>query len=238
MSEGKSELPPWQQIMEGVNSFILNSVLGREGSVFIGNAWQVLLEKAPIEKRKTREGWKQPGWQQTPAGLPDSCRYMPETTDRQGYVTSGLEKLTRNPAFFGVCNDFAWVVTSALVTRRFTGKYSKQAALLPSGTRVEVFGITGIHQDKHLFTVVNRARDGEENDYKTWGPDCYVIDQWYALQTATQPVKFLVEGPFYDTEFVAWWDATVPGTRISNAPSGKPQSNSFKAMNEFVAGEF
>ena len=73
---------------------------------------------------------------------------MPETQKHQEYVRDGLAKLA-NKTFFGVCNDFTWVVTSLLVTGKFTGKYFNQAALLPRGNRVEVLrGIVGIHEDR------------------------------------------------------------------------------------------
>jgi hypothetical protein len=237
VAEGSLERPAWEQIMLGVNYFISNSVLAREGSVFIANAWQTLLGNAPTEKRKTRDEWKPKDWKPTPGKLPDGCDLMPETQNHQKYVADGLAKLA-NKTFFGVCNDFTWVVTSALVTGKFTGKYLNQAALLPRGTRVEVFGILGFHEDKHLFTVVNRDPNSDAASYHTWGPDCYVVDQWYALQTATKPVKSLTDGPFYDPEFIKWWNATVPGTRKSNAPDQKLQSNFFKSMNVFTAGEY
>jgi hypothetical protein len=66
-----------------------------------------------------------------------------------------------------------------------------------------------------------------------------VVDQWYALQTDTSPVKALTQGPHYDAEFIAWWNATVPGNKTSVEPDqkGKLLKNSFKPQLEFEAGE-
>jgi len=180
---------------------------------------------------------KPPGWK--PTGVPmkmDTCNYLPGTANWQGYIRDGLAKLT-NTTFYGVCNDFTWVVTSVLVTSKFTGKLFKQQPLLPKGTRVEVYGIIGTQEGKHMFTVVNRAADSKEGEYATWGPDCFVVDQWYALQTGTRPVKTLAQGPLYDAVFIDWWNATVPGTRPSKE-EGKTLSNSFKPQMEFRAGDY
>jgi hypothetical protein len=226
--------------MGSIDALITGSVLGKPGSVFIDNAWDVLLAKVPEQRRKTRANWKMPGFQLTPSGLPDSCTYLPGTMDRAGYVRDGVAKFTKNKTFYGVCNDFTWVVTSVLVTKRFTGTvYNKQPPLLPAGTRVEVYGIVPNQDAKHLFTVVNRSRGSDENNFTTWGQNCFVVDQWYALQTETSPVKTLTQGPYYDDEFITWWNATVPGSKTSVAPGkeGTPLPNSFKPQMEFAAGE-
>jgi hypothetical protein len=65
------------------------------------------------------------------------------------------------------------------------------------------------------------------------------VDQWYALQTETSPVKALALGPYYDADFIAWWNDTVPGNKTSVEPEkkNKPLKNSFKPQMEFAAGE-
>jgi hypothetical protein len=63
------------------------------------------------------------------------------------------------------------------------------------------------------------------------------VDQWYALQTGTKPVKFLTEGPCFDQVFIQWWNDTVPGTKPGKMP-GTYISNKFQSQMKFVTGEF
>lgn len=222
-------------IMGTINDFIDGCVLGKPGAVFIDNAWETLLQLAPAEKRKTREEWKQ-AVQKGVRPATDKCRYLPGDPDRIGYIRDGLAQL-KKPTFYGVCNDFAWAVTSLLVATKYPAPFSKQLPLLPTGMRVEVYGIVGTQDAKHMFTVVNRAADSEEGNYRTWGPECFVVDQWYALQTGTKPVKFLTEGPCFDQVFIQWWNDTVPGTKPGKMP-GTYISNKFQSQMKFVTGEF
>jgi hypothetical protein len=221
-------------IMGTINDFISDSVLGRPGSVFIDNAWEALLLLAPAEQRKSRADWK-PASQGVKPAL-DSCKYLPTDPDRQGYVRGGIAKL-KNSAFYGVCNDFAWVVTSLLVATKYPAPLNKKKALLPAGTRVELYGIVGTQEAKHMFTVVNRAADSDQGNYREWGPECFVVDQWYALQTGTSPVKSLVEGPGFDPVFIKWWNDIVPGTKPGKMPY-TTISNRFASQRAFKTGEF
>jgi hypothetical protein len=222
-------------IMGTINDFIGGCVLGRPGSVFIGNPWEVLLQLAPAEQRKSKDDWKQPPGKSVNLTM-DTCTYLTGNTDRIGYIRDGRAKL-KNQAFYGVCNDFAWAVTSLLVATKYPAPFSKQPALLPNGTRVEVYGIVGTQEAKHMFTVVGRAADSDPGKYQTWGPDCFVVDQWYALQTGTLPVKRLSAGPCYDPAFIQWWDSTVPGTKPGKMPYTFI-SNKFAPQMEFRTGEF
>jgi hypothetical protein len=111
------------------------------------------------------------------------------------------------------------------------------APLLPEGTRVELYGIVGIQEDKHLFTVVNRPVDSPPTDFRSWGRGCFVVDQWYGLQSATPAVKSfhpdddLPDEGFYDTTFIAWWEVVLAKVLKTSGATNKlaPQA-------EFAAG--
>src|SRR5215471_2383758 len=84
MAESHLQVAPQENDLTKINDFISGSVLGRTGSVFIDNAWDQLLEKAPGQP-KTRTDWKPPGWK--PTGVPmkmDTCNYLPGTANWQG----------------------------------------------------------------------------------------------------------------------------------------------------------
>ncbi|HMA45963.1 MAG TPA: hypothetical protein VKP11_01930 [Frankiaceae bacterium] len=221
--------------MRKVDETVRGSVLGKPGSVFIDNAWMDLLAKAPKGRPKTREEWRPP--KSGSKGL-DSCPYLPTqladaSPQRKDYLAEGLKKLA-GTSFYGVCNDFAWVVTSLLVAP----KSSAGGPLLPAGTPVELYGIVGRQEDKHLFTVVNRAAGSDPSDHSTWGRDCFVVDQWYALQTGTAPVKSLADGPYHDREFLEWWTATLTKTFLFYPKGGgkETRTNHLEPQARFAAG--
>jgi hypothetical protein len=224
------QLPP---IMTSVCTMINASCLGTPGSCFIDNAWDVLLAMAP--QARTRDQWKAPAGV---GGRPamDSCRYLPTDPDRVGYVRDGLAKL-KKASFYGVCNDYAWVVASMLAATKYPPPLKAYGALLPLGVRVEVYGIVGNQDAKHMFVVVGRALGSTAGDTQTWGPGCFVVDQWYALQTGTQPVKCLdPNSAHYDAAFVTWWGNTVPGSKRNAFKELIP--NRFAAQMDFRTGEF
>ncbi|WP_322761862.1 hypothetical protein [Frankia sp. Cr2] len=237
------EAAVWSVVMDQVHAFIQNSTLGTPGKVFIDNAFADLLKLAPEGQRKTKNEWKPPGWK--PTGQPmvmNSCTYFPATNNRAGYIGDGVSMFINAKSFYGVCNDFAWVVTSILVTSRFTGRLNSQSALLPPGTQVEVYGIEGQQDAKHVFTVVNRnvkrhpERDTDmtEGDFTRWGDTCFVVDQWYGLQTGTSPVKSFTPGPYYDKDFIDWWTTLLAKTN----PEGTKKLNKLQSKASFTAGEF
>ena len=224
-------------VMGPICTFISGTVLGTPGSVFIANAWDVLLQMAPGAP-KSKDDWKAPMDQYKNRPTPTDCTFVTlnSNRDRLDYVRGGLGQL-KNKTFYGVCNGFTWVTTSILVATKYPAPFKNQTALLPSGTRVETYGIKGIKAEEHMFTVVNRALGSDDGDYRTWGTDCFAVDQWYALQTGTHPVKALTAGTFYDAAFIQWWNRTVPGTRPAKMP-GSFMSNKFVSMFEFHTGEF
>jgi hypothetical protein len=97
----------------------------------------------------------------------------------------------------GVCTMFA---CAAL------GHLARNPDLLDPGSVVELFKYEG-DQGGHAFIVVNRA--GTPDDVDSWGPQCYVIDPWYARHRITPPgtnaVKDMTAGTaFHDPAFVAF----------------------------------
>jgi len=228
--------PDWQKIMSTIVAVIESSVLGRT-TAFVYNSWPVLLAKAPVPG-KTREQWRPA--KELNKEL-DSCPII--VTDINGgkllekdYVLGGLEKFAKNKLFYGVCNDFAWVVTSVVAAKKTKGR---EGPLLPPGTRVEVYSIVGRQDDKHLFTVVNRKSGSDERDYTTWGDDCFVVDQWYALQTVTSPVKSFV-GEHMDPVFLTWLKSTLAQTYLVSLSTGEriQSSPTLKSQASLLAGKY
>ncbi|WP_261555651.1 hypothetical protein [Frankia tisae] len=177
----------------------------------------------------------------------DTCNYLPESIGPGGrartrYLTEGLAKLEKDPTtgfFYSVCNDFAWAVNAALVTTAFKRPALKvYAPLLPEGTRVELYGIVGMHSDKHLFTVVNRPVDSSPANFRAWGRGCFVVDQRYGRQAMTPAVKSfdpqddLPGTGFYDPAFISWWDELL--AKVLPASGG---GNKLALQAEFTAGQ-
>ncbi|MEV4164630.1 hypothetical protein [Nonomuraea dietziae] len=97
----------------------------------------------------------------------------------------------------GVCTMFACAVL---------GHLARNHNLLDPGSVVELFKYEG-DQGGHAFIVVNRQ--GTPDDVDSWGPQCYVIDPWYARHRITAPgtnaVKDMTAGTaFHDPAFVAF----------------------------------
>jgi hypothetical protein len=192
------------EVLRKIAITIQESVLGGD-SVYINNPFDDLLKKAPEGRGRTKAQWKPP----SSAHLTlDTCPYLPgdqmSNDIKRDFVISGKAKFEKNKYFWGVCNDFSWVCTSILTAKKVKG----QGALLPPNCRVEWYGWKGISSFDHLFTVVNRAEGSANGNWSTWGYDCFVVDQWYALQTCTHPVKTLNNqaSEFYDKLFLEWWE--------------------------------
>ncbi|EIV96213.1 hypothetical protein [Frankia sp. QA3] len=244
MAETNLEQFSWPETIRRVNEAIKISVLGANS--YIQNAFPAVLEKAPEGHRRTREQLKAPGWKSLKPPAMDTCQYLPASiapggNARARYLAEGLAKFEKNPKdqfFYGVCNDFAWAVNGALVATTFKRPELKvYAPLLPAGTRVELYGIVGLHEDKHLFTVVNRPADSSPTDFRTWGRGCFVVDQWYGLQTTTPAVKSfdphddLPGEGFHDLTFIGWWNEVLAKVQPKSGIGNKlaPQA-------EFSAG--
>ncbi|GAA2698203.1 hypothetical protein [Nonomuraea recticatena] len=111
------------------------------------------------------------------------------------YLKHGAESIKDFSS--GVCTMFA---CAAL------GHLARNHNLLDPGSVVELFKYDG-GQGGHAFIVVNRA--GTPDDVDSWGPQCYVIDPWYARHRITAPgtnaVKDMTAGTaFHDPAFVAF----------------------------------
>jgi hypothetical protein len=157
-----------------------------------------------------------------------------QAVKRREYLKWGNDRLTKKEpfvakhVFYGVCDDFAVLQAALLVN-------GNQKDLLPPGTVVEVCGTTS-KKDGHTFVVVSRqgaggiVPGGKIGAPATWGTQCFVLDQWYALQKSDRAVKsFNPQNAFYDKNFVTWlgelegpwisvvtfaageWKAPVPG---------------------------
>jgi hypothetical protein len=244
MAEANPEQFTWPETMRRVNDAIGVSVLAANS--YVENPFQTVLEKAPAGQRKTRDELKAPGAKSLRPPTPDTCHYLPESLHpgsnaRARYLAEGLAKFEKDPTvgfFYGVCNDYAWAVNGALVTKVFKRPALKlYAPLLPEGIRVELYGIVGIHSDKHMFTVVNRSPESTPTDFRTWGRGCFVVDQWYGRQSLTPAVKSfdpqddLPGAGFYDLAFIAWWDEVL-GRVLPTSGGG----NTLAPQAEFFAG--
>jgi hypothetical protein len=140
-----------------------------------------------------------------PTGI--ASRYQPgpttleEVTD--GYLAWGAEK-ARSDSFYSYCEGFTCATIAMLVARNTP---------LTEGMSVEWFGMTpnGFTARGHAITVVNRAPGSNAADPATWGDECVIVDQWYALQTG-DPAAVYVNGPARATAFMNW--LTAPGNEI------------------------
>src|SRR5260370_37184741 len=63
------------------------------------------------------------------------------------------------------------------------GLLADQVGLVPPGTVVELFNLLGASSG-HAYVVVNRT-GGTTEDPATFGPDAFIIDQWYARHRFT-----------------------------------------------------
>lgn len=242
MTESHSGTSHSDETLQKIASTIEASVLGGD-KVYIDNAFEDLLEKAPKSEKRTKGEWKPSFWK--PTGYikydfqQDTCPYIVERVDlrnssdtRRDFVMEGKKKFEKNDQFWGVCNDFSWVCTSILTVRNFGTGSKRKGALLPPSYRVEWYAWKGITGDDHAFTVVNRAEGSSETDWSTWGVGCFVVDQWYALQTRTSPVKALDEtSTFYDGVFLEWWKHIL--SKRLETKQGKTARNTLRSLAEF-----
>ncbi|WP_156755223.1 hypothetical protein [Actinokineospora pegani] len=114
------------------------------------------------------------------------------------YLQWGADRAVRQP-FTGVCESFVCVTMAILMAKN---------SPLPTGARAEYIGVVQGLMTGHAIVVVNRAnatqRTGEAVPSPTaWGDDCFVVDQWYALQAGTSPVLH-VAGPHADQAYVSF----------------------------------
>jgi hypothetical protein len=89
------------------------------------------------------------------------------------------------------------------------GMLADQAAIIPDGTTVELLNLLGAGSG-HAYVVINRT-GGTLEDPATYGPDAFLVDQWYARQQFTDQGKLGVKDPrilghsrYADLNFYAW----------------------------------
>lgn len=123
----------------------------------------------------------------------------------KAYLSWGGTQARQRP-FFGVCDGFACAVVSILV--------AKQSPLAPGAT-VEWFGMFpgGFSGVGHAFVVVDRPAASTPGLPGTWGNNCFVVDQWYALQ-AGSPAAMYVNGAAANANYVAWLTAANNDLRV------------------------
>lgn len=104
------------------------------------------------------------------------------------------------------------------------GMLADQPKLLGSGVKVELINFRDTTGGAgHAYVVVGRA-EGDVGDIKTYGSDCFFVDQWYARHKSGTPgvqgVKDAVPGespnPFWDLDFYAFMsDETSPVVKLT-----------------------
>jgi hypothetical protein len=121
----------------------------------------------------------------------------------QDYLTQGVAAAKRTP-FCGVCDTFTCATIAMLVGRN---------SPLPPGCAVEWFGMKsgGISGTGHAITVVDRTPGSAEANPATWGNQCLIVDQWYALQTGIAPAIW-TNGPAQNVAYMTW--LTSPGNTL------------------------
>ena len=143
-----------------------------------------------------------------PSGPPDPDKI------RLQYLEWGIAT-ARGTSFYGVCDDMACVTISLLVAA---------GGRIPNGTRVELYGLGG--KLGHAFVVVNRAPSSIPRDPSSWGDECVIVDQWYALQTGTPPVSY-TSGPGRNTGYLAW---LVKNGGLSMAPVSEFRTGAYSSI--------
>lgn len=118
------------------------------------------------------------------------------------------EARAREQPFIGVCESFNCIVLAML-----TAKNSP----LHVGDVVEYIGVKHTAVG-HAICAIYRSNQTEEVGQAVpvpddWGADCIVVDQWYALQAACEPV-FHVAGPQADATYVAWLKSDSPSFKL------------------------
>lgn len=104
----------------------------------------------------------------------------------------------KTPAI-GTCLDICCLAV-ALLGSQFRALFN------PTST-IEVVLMATMGEAAHALIVVDRAQDGTLSDHATWGPNAFVVDQWYALQRNGLPGSRAVKdidpnGAFYDPSFI------------------------------------
>lgn len=116
-----------------------------------------------------------------PTGMSEEEFRAERERRRRAYVRWGVAEVSTFAA--GNCSCYAAVTLGLLASEA-------GLAVLPRDAVVELFGFKS--SDGHAFLVVNR-KGGELAKPATWGPDAFVIDQWFARQRKETPGSYAVK---------------------------------------------
>ncbi|WP_326559029.1 hypothetical protein [Micromonospora sp. NBC_01796] len=199
------------QIMAGVEEAISSSVLA---SVVVANPWNTLNQNNLV----TQSGYTAwapslvgPGAQLKPLGAQIKLGLDPGLRDKtdaeiyaamgKAYLRVGKERLlaAKKGVCLGTCVDICCLVVAHL------GSMFRE--LFNPTSTIEVCFMATPGEASHALIVVDRAQGSALGDHSTWGPDAFVIDQWYALQRNSAPGSRAVknvdpQGDFYDPGFI------------------------------------
>lgn len=132
-----------------------------------------------VERRKF--GLEQAGERATVTTMSEREFQDERERRRRAYVRWG--KGETRTFLSGNCSYFAGVTLGLLASE-------DGLKVLPRDAVVELFGFSS--SDGHAFLVVNRE-DGTLSQPTTWGPDAFVIDQWFARQRRGEPGSYAVK---------------------------------------------
>jgi hypothetical protein len=129
-------------------------------------------------------------------------------TIKIGYLKWGLVNYKSFTG--GMCTNIAAVTV---------GWLADNTVLVPAGARVEQFNLSSGGQG-HAFVVIGRDEKSDPEKLPSWGPDWFIIDQWYARQRITSPGTNAVKDPataseFHDADFMTF----ITDGKISKGPS-------------------
>lgn len=138
----------------------------------------------------------------------------PRANIDKAYLEWGAERSRQRP-YLGVCDGFTCITIAMLV--------ATNSPLAP-GLSVEWFGMTtnGLTAVGHAITVVGRTVGSNPAIPGTWGNNCVVVDQWYALQT-NGPAAMFVNGAGAHAAYVKWLTSS---------------GNALKPMADFTVGAY
>ena len=187
---------------------VANPVNGPEQGVYIDNPYNAINPNPQTrfgKDPKNRTVQLAPGSDSLLAVIPEikvlALGYgvtPPSYADRvKAYLDWGAARAVKHP-FVGVCESFNAVAIAILAAKN---------SPLADGTVIEYIGLKQGSLG-HAIAVIDRANRVEAvgdtvPDPGQWGPNCIVVDQWYALQAGTAPV-FHVAGPHADNNYLTF----------------------------------
>jgi len=124
------------------------------------------------------------------------------------YLDWGSERARPHP-FLGVCESFNCIVVAMLMAGN---------SPLPAGEVIEYIGVRHTAVGHAICAIRRNNRTqavGAAIDpaIDTWGNDCIIVDQWYALQAGCAPV-FHISGTQANAEYVNWLKSGTPAFTV------------------------